>query len=311
MENIKVPKKVERHAIKAVKVLCEGDEAKCVTESEILHEVRYQTRNLVPVADIKGVLHKCLLELSVRRIIRRVDDENFGMYSGDRDEYSSDHDHAIEGSESSEVDSATSLQSSLVAPNQVISKNGQRNEYSIFQDNDESLPIPMQIKREIDADDSGGGIPALCGNFDKHLANSIALFKASPVGTIRFTIPMLLASSAQTCRPVNIKSRARDNPIIAGRRAVPPSITGTPKRRLKKPNTAESSITRKSHINANSKPISKPEQNEPPIPYNTATGEASSASKALKASQSLAAVCPSIALRCRGLLIPIRHFGTS
>uniref|UniRef100_A0A1A9Z243 Uncharacterized protein n=1 Tax=Glossina pallidipes TaxID=7398 RepID=A0A1A9Z243_GLOPL len=268
MENIKVPKKVERHAIKAVNVLCEGDEAKCVTESEILQEVRYQMRNLVPVANIKGVLHKCLVELSARCIIRRVDDENFGICS-DRDSF-------------------------------------------IFQNNGESLPLPMLIKKEIDADDSGDGVPylhlqaALCGNFDKHFANSMALFKASPVGTIRFTIPMLLASSAQTWRPVNIKSRARDNPIIAGRRAVPPSITGTPKRRLKKPNTAESSITRKSHINANSKPISKPEQNEPPIPYNTATGEASSASKALNASQSLAAVCPSIALRCRGLLIPIR-----
>uniref|UniRef100_A0A1A9V4S1 Uncharacterized protein n=1 Tax=Glossina austeni TaxID=7395 RepID=A0A1A9V4S1_GLOAU len=183
MENIKVPKKVERHAIKAVKVLCEGDEAKFVTESEILHEVRYQMRNLVPVADIKGVLHKCLLELSVRRIIRRVDDENFGMYSGDRDEYSSDHDHAIEGSESSEVDSATSLQSSLVAPNQVISKNGQRNEYFIFQDNDESLPIPMQIKREIDADDSGGGTPELFSwsNIDGLLSLSLfgAIFNSS------------------------------------------------------------------------------------------------------------------------------------
>lgn len=164
MENIKVPKKVERHVIKAVNVLCEGDEAKCVTESEILHEVRYQMRNLVPVANIKGVLHKCLLELSVRRIIRRVDGENFGIYSGDRDEHSNDRDHAIEGSGSSksnEVDSATNSQSSLVAPNEAILKNEQRTDCFIFQNNGESLPLPMQIKKEIDADDSGDEAPYL------------------------------------------------------------------------------------------------------------------------------------------------------
>lgn len=42
----------------------------------------------------------CLNCLSVRRIIRHIDDDNFGIYSADRDrERSSDHDHAIEGSE--------------------------------------------------------------------------------------------------------------------------------------------------------------------------------------------------------------------
>uniref|UniRef100_A0A1B0BSX3 Uncharacterized protein n=1 Tax=Glossina palpalis gambiensis TaxID=67801 RepID=A0A1B0BSX3_9MUSC len=158
MENTKVPKKVERHAIKAVNLLCEGSEDTYVSEAEILNQVRYQMRNLVPMANIESILHKCLLELSARCIIHRIDDNNFGIYSSDRDERSSCKD-----------DSDTDLQRSLVSPrisftvssNEVIPNDEQGNDCFIFQNNGKNLPLPMQIKTEMQEDDTGDGGPQL------------------------------------------------------------------------------------------------------------------------------------------------------
>lgn len=49
-----------------------------------------------------------------------------------------------------------------------------------------------------------------------------------PVGTTLLARPMSSASFAVTGRPVRTKSRARDKPIKAGSRTVPPSTSGTP-----------------------------------------------------------------------------------
>ena len=59
---------------------------------------------------------------------------------------------------------------------------------------------------------------------------------------------------ASTARPVRIMSSARLVPISRGSRTVPPSISGTPQRRQKTPNTAVSSATRRSHHSASSRP---------------------------------------------------------
>ena len=62
---------------------------------------------------------------------------------------------------------------------------------------------------------------------------------ASPSSVTSLTRPMRSASSAPTARPVRISSIARPCPTMRGRRIVPRSISGTPKRRLKMPNKAE------------------------------------------------------------------------
>ncbi len=59
---------------------------------------------------------------------------------------------------------------------------------------------------------------------------------------------------APTARPVRIRSSARPRPISRGSRTVPPSISGTPKRRQKTPSTASRSATRRSHHSASSSP---------------------------------------------------------
>ena len=62
--------------------------------------------------------------------------------------------------------------------------------------------------------------------------------RAVPSGTTRLTRPMARASSAPTARPVRMRSRARPWPISRGSRTVPPSMSGTPKRRQNTPKVA-------------------------------------------------------------------------
>lgn len=54
------------------------------------------------------------------------------------------------------------------------------------------------------------------------------IYTPVPVATILLASPISNASLADTGRPVRIRSRARDSPMRAGRRMVPPSIRGTP-----------------------------------------------------------------------------------
>ena len=142
-------------------------------------------------------------------------------------------------------------------------------------------------------------------------------------------VPSRTPRPRATGRPVRIRSRARPSPTIWVSRTVPPSMSGTPQRRQKTPNTASASTTRRSHHRASSRPPatacpataaitgfesdrrvgpigpsaatsgssefdiacrSAPAQNVPPAPHSTATEAAGSASKARNASASSAAV---------------------
>ena len=93
-----------------------------------------------------------------------------------------------------------------------------------------------------------------CGNAANVCASSDAVSSALPDSTRRFTRPICSASSPETPRPVRIKSSARPWPIMRGRRTVPRSISGTPKRRLNTPNIASRAAMRRSHHNASSSP---------------------------------------------------------
>ena len=76
---------------------------------------------------------------------------------------------------------------------------------------------------------------------------------ASPSATTRLARPSASASSAPTARPVRIRSIARLSPMRRGRRTVPPSMSGTPKRRQKTPKVAVVAATRRSHQTASSR----------------------------------------------------------
>ena len=81
---------------------------------------------------------------------------------------------------------------------------------------------------------------------------------------------MRSASSASTMRPVRIMSSARPSPTMRGRRWVPPSISGTPKRRSVKPSLASSVAMRRSHQSASSSP---PARHQPEIAAIVGFGE--------------------------------------
>src|SRR6266511_335702 len=68
------------------------------------------------------------------------------------------------------------------------------------------------------------------------------------------TRPHRSASSASTTRPVRISSSALPIPTIAGSRWVPPSMSGTPKRRSVNPRRAVVVAIRRSHHRASSSP---------------------------------------------------------
>ena len=85
---------------------------------------------------------------------------------------------------------------------------------------------------------------------------------ARPPATTSVTSPQPSASAASTTRPVRIISSARPMPTIRGSRCVPPSISGTPKRRSVNPSFAVSVATRRSHHSASSRP---PARHQPEI----------------------------------------------
>ena len=75
-----------------------------------------------------------------------------------------------------------------------------------------------------------------------------------PGATTRLTRPIRSASTPSTPRPVRIRSVARLWPISRGRRTVPRSTSGTPKRRQYTPSVASDAATRRSHHSASSSP---------------------------------------------------------
>jgi hypothetical protein len=93
-----------------------------------------------------------------------------------------------------------------------------------------------------------------CGNATSCRASPQASSRACAGSTSRLTRPIPRASSPETPRPVRIKSSAWLIPISRGNRTVPPSISGTPKRRQNTPKTASRAATRMSHHTASSRP---------------------------------------------------------
>lgn len=70
MDDFKVPKKVNRHVLKALNFLSRNN--KNVATAEILDQVKYQMRNLVPVPNIDMVIQKSLKNLSDIGLIDRI-----------------------------------------------------------------------------------------------------------------------------------------------------------------------------------------------------------------------------------------------
>src|SRR5215471_15282291 len=94
----------------------------------------------------------------------------------------------------------------------------------------------------------------VCGKRAISCASAIARARASPFATRRLASPIRSASAPPTGRPVRIRSIACEWPMRRGRRIVPRSISGTPKRRQKMPKVASCATTRKSAHSASSMP---------------------------------------------------------
>ncbi|XP_065354107.1 uncharacterized protein LOC135948659 [Calliphora vicina] len=79
MDAFKVPKKVNRHVLKAIDFLSGGKADRDVPTSKILDQVKYQMRNLVPVPNINMVIQKSLKNLSDIGLIDRTAPERFAI----------------------------------------------------------------------------------------------------------------------------------------------------------------------------------------------------------------------------------------
>lgn len=73
MDVYHVPKKVNRHVLKAVNFLSsDNDNGAALTLSQILNRVEYQMKDLVPVDNIKMMVQKSLKNLSDVGLLNRV-----------------------------------------------------------------------------------------------------------------------------------------------------------------------------------------------------------------------------------------------
>ena len=79
MDVFKVPKKVNRHVLKAMHVLTQGGNQRGVSTSQIRHQVKYQMRNLVPVTDIDGAIQKSLENMAEVGLIQKVGVQRYAV----------------------------------------------------------------------------------------------------------------------------------------------------------------------------------------------------------------------------------------
>ncbi|KAI8123029.1 Acyl-CoA Delta(11) desaturase [Lucilia cuprina] len=79
MDAFKVPKKVNRHVLKALNFLSQGKAENEISTEQILNQVKYQMRNLVPVYNIDMVIQKSLKNLSDIGLIDRTAPQRFAM----------------------------------------------------------------------------------------------------------------------------------------------------------------------------------------------------------------------------------------
>ncbi|XP_075153193.1 uncharacterized protein LOC142226843 isoform X2 [Haematobia irritans] len=78
MDIFNIPKKVNRHVLKAVYALSKGSRQKRIPFDHIIAEMEYQMRNLVPVRDFESVARASLNNLSSYGLIKKFGNEHYG-----------------------------------------------------------------------------------------------------------------------------------------------------------------------------------------------------------------------------------------
>lgn len=71
MDHFNVPKKVNRHVLKALGILSDGNRDQVVVTTQIIDQVKHQMRNLVPVPNLDSAVEKSLKNLSEIGLIDR------------------------------------------------------------------------------------------------------------------------------------------------------------------------------------------------------------------------------------------------
>uniref|UniRef100_A0A1I8NE34 Uncharacterized protein n=1 Tax=Musca domestica TaxID=7370 RepID=A0A1I8NE34_MUSDO len=74
-----VPKKVNRHVLKAMHILSNGNANKTIPLMAVINQVEYQMRNLVPVPHLETVIEHALMNLSEVGLIQKKGSTNFTM----------------------------------------------------------------------------------------------------------------------------------------------------------------------------------------------------------------------------------------
>uniref|UniRef100_A0A1I8Q541 Uncharacterized protein n=1 Tax=Stomoxys calcitrans TaxID=35570 RepID=A0A1I8Q541_STOCA len=79
MDVINVPKKIHRHALKALSVLSDGIADKIIPFYTIMEMVEYQMRNLMPVRDLEAALKTSLRMLSAVGVIKNCGQDRYAI----------------------------------------------------------------------------------------------------------------------------------------------------------------------------------------------------------------------------------------
>uniref|UniRef100_A0A1A9X4C3 Uncharacterized protein n=1 Tax=Glossina brevipalpis TaxID=37001 RepID=A0A1A9X4C3_9MUSC len=174
MEGIESPKKVVRHVLKALEILCD-ETTDSATTSEVYEQVRYQMRNLIPVAHLQNEVYKCLEGLCDKGLARRIPDGEIGslnkQYSicvnevstniketklsvGDSSfnpPYTENFTNVAEFEVSNREESSANKSienNNLTALDDEISASSEGSNDCIFTDNNDKMPLPKFIKIE-------------------------------------------------------------------------------------------------------------------------------------------------------------------
>lgn len=78
IDNSSVPKKVNRHVMKALNLLSDGNIQQWIPLNTIVDQVQYQMRNLAPISNPISTIMRSLEILSIMGIIKRRDT---GLYA--------------------------------------------------------------------------------------------------------------------------------------------------------------------------------------------------------------------------------------
>lgn len=74
-----IPKKVNRHVMKALNLLSEGDIQQWISVNTIIDQVQYQMRNLAPINDPISTIMRSLETLSLIGIIKKKENDFFAI----------------------------------------------------------------------------------------------------------------------------------------------------------------------------------------------------------------------------------------